>query len=107
VLRRVFALICALAIIEAGFVHSLLHLEHTNLRSNDQLIVAASGADQSDTSSVQSSLEMHCHCGSMIAVLDQVNDDDLHAANDYLIMILAEPRPHLLASQTPPPIRSI
>ncbi|WP_453997956.1 hypothetical protein [Afipia felis] len=105
-LRRVFALICALAIIHVGLFHRFLHLEHTNLRSSHQLIVAASGADESDTS-VQSSLEMHCHCGSMFAVLDQVNDDDLHAANEYLIMILAEPRPLLLASQTPPPIRSI
>jgi len=106
-LRRAFALIGALAILQAGFVHSLLHLERTDLQSDYRLNVAASGADQGDTSSVQSSLEMHCHCGSMFAALDQVNDDDPRAANEYLIMMLAESRPHLIAPQTPPPIRSI
>lgn len=107
VFRRVCALICALAITQVGFVHSLLHLERTNIQSNYQLNVVASGTDQGDTSAAQSSLEMHCQCGSMFVALDQVNDDDLRAANKYPIVILAEPRPFLLASQTPPPIRSI
>jgi len=106
-LRRAVAVVCAVALLTVGFVHSMHHFGAAASAVAIQTDVGSSD-DSPDTSQKASLAIEHCHGCTMIAMaaLAQPAVPTLIAAK-MPVRRFDDKRPHPPVAETPPPISTI